>query len=577
MLVLAGALLVAGVLVSFDPRLRGLVLHGHWSSIASESNRQRSAMLTAGWLMGCDRPWTGYGPGTVSLAYPRYRARLSGGVDDVLELHNTPAQFWAELGAPGVLAGLLILVGLAGLTRESGRQRASRTIVPADRLRAQAALIAFAGYAAMCLIDYQVDVPLFAAVIAALLVLWRASALDGTNAIASSTVTSPVARLVGMLLLAALAAMLWPTLRNLHARQLFASAADAREAGNEAEFVAGAEKAAAIAPWETFYPTQLAAFYGERYLRASDAATQDRARERCSALLRQVLVIDPHQEYSHFNLGWLLLPKDPANAEKYFRAAARLSPYRGGVYLGIGLSRLAQNERPAAINAFALEWLNDPQAITSPVWYGPPLSVLRSEVAAAVHHLSSVWLDETSPPAVLRDQLRYVASLAAWWPDTSANTATLIHCGTPEQRRFFMDLEPIEQRIYISNQPGAPQPWEQLYIAWRNKGAQADLAWDAPKLIAAINRRLALAPSPFVRLLTDPPRDEPALIGFVRNALPGYSVLQRNQDGFPLSDLYVFPRNLLAERFASFLFPPKGYLPEHLLLRSLDLPVAASP
>jgi hypothetical protein len=46
-----------------------------------------------------------------------------------------------------------------------------------------------------------------------------------------------------------------------------------------------------------------------------------------------------------------------------------------------------------------------------------------------------------------------------------------------------------------------------------------------------------------------------------------------------LRDLYIYPENLVVEKYASFLFPPKGYLPDRLLLetvRQID-PMAAAP
>jgi hypothetical protein len=296
LLVAAGVLLAAGIFAGLDPRLRDLLLHGHWSAIASESNRQHSAMLEAGWLMGRDRWWMGYGPGTVSLVYPRYRARLSGGVDDVLQLHNTPVQFWAELGAPGVLALVLLLLGAATMGCDSWRPRGRATAVSADRLRMQAVLVAFAGYAVMCLVDYQLDVPLFAVIVTALLVLWRVGLVEHAHASEHFIVSPLSARLAGGVLLAALTVMLWPTLPNLRARQLFASAADTREAGNVAAFVAGTEKAAAVAPWDAFYPVQLGAFYGEQYLQASDPGAKTRARQLCAASLNRALAINPDQD-----------------------------------------------------------------------------------------------------------------------------------------------------------------------------------------------------------------------------------------------------------------------------------------
>jgi tetratricopeptide (TPR) repeat protein len=408
-------------------------------------------------------------------------------------------------------------------------------------------------------------------------VLWRASVADHVNARGGPAVSLPAARLLGGLLLAALAAMVWPTVPNLRARQLFASAADSRETGNETAFVAGAERAAAMAPWETFYVTQLAVFYGERYLRAGDAVAQARAREQCVALLRRVLAIDPDQEYCHFNLGWLLLADDPAGAERHFRTAAHFSPQRGGVYWGIGLSYLARNEKSAAASAFALEWLNDPRAITSPRWDAPPLSAFRGEVVAAVHHISSRWLERAALSATLQPQVCYVVALADWWPGGSADTAALIRCGAPEQQRFFMNLQAIETRTYVPDHPGALQPWEQLYATWRDGTVPAGLDTVEPAAAAAISRRLAHTPASFAGLLTTPPGPDAALVQFIRNQRPGYSVLQRNQDGFPLSDLYIFPENLLVRIYASFLFPRKGYLPGRLLLETLDQPASAPP
>jgi hypothetical protein len=43
----------------------------------------------------------------------------------------------------------------------------------------------------------------------------------------------------------------------------------------------------------------------------------------------------------------------------------------------------------------------------------------------------------------------------------------------------------------------------------------------------------------------------------------------RNQDGFAVRDLYIFPENLLVKEHLSFLFPQKGYLPDRLLLAAL--------
>ncbi len=111
---------------------------------------------------------------------------------------------------------------------------------------------------------------------------------------------------------------------------------------------------------------------------AHDAATADQA----AKLLRESLALNPAQEIAHFNLGWLLVVRDPAAAEKHFLAAARLVPDKGGVYLGLGLARLNQNHPADAARAFALECLNDPPFLRSPWWREPPIAAQRGAARA---------------------------------------------------------------------------------------------------------------------------------------------------------------------------------------------------
>ena len=586
LLAVAGALALAALAVLLDPRLRDLVRHRQWSTAATDSNRQHAAMLEAGWLMGCARPWTGCGPGTVPLVYPKLRAQLSGGTDNVLQLHNTPAQLWAELGAPGIVALMILVVGVFQLARAGcqGREGTTDSVVSparagfgdpvlhslaASRIRAQAVVIAFAGYAVMSLFDYQLDVPWFAATVAALLVLLRVAATNRAAEAAGPAPAMNSARLAGGLLFAGLAAMGWATAQDLRARQVFADAADAREAGETAAFVAGAERAAATAPNEPFYLTQLAAFQGEQYLRANDEAEQTRARDRCAEALRRTLLIDPDQDYCHFNLGWLLLAQQPAEAAGHFRASARLSPYRGGVYLGLGLSLLGR-DGDAAATALALEWVNDPQAVSSPRWDQPPLSAWRGRIAASLHGLSARWLQGERLSAADRARIRYTAALIDWWIDPSADVAPLTRDGSPEQRFFFEHLDAIERHAFVPATPSHPAPWEQLYAIWRDGTVPAALDAGSPAFADALRRRIAKQRSSFVRLLTEPTAGEAGLVRFGQNERPGYSVLARNQDGFPLRDLYVYPENVLVERYASFLFPPKAGLPDRLLLATMS-------
>jgi len=149
-LALAAAAVVAALLLAFaHPRTRAMFRHAD-PSVSNVSNVQRQAMFEAGCAMGTARPLLGWGPGTTPLAFPRFRADLKGGVEDVLQLHSLPVQLWAELGAAG-------LVGLAALLVFAWRHTA----------RFPAAAVALAGYLGFALTDYQLDVPVFAFALAA--------------------------------------------------------------------------------------------------------------------------------------------------------------------------------------------------------------------------------------------------------------------------------------------------------------------------------------------------------------------------------------------------------------------------
>jgi tetratricopeptide (TPR) repeat protein len=279
-------------------------------------------MMLAGWRMGLDRPLLGWGPGTTPLVYPRYRGQLDGGAENVLQLHSLPVNLWAELG----LAGLAALAALALL----GLRHAA-----ADPLTATS----LAGYVAFSLTDWQLDVPIFAVAVAfycARLTSTRSTLHRTEEASAPSPGIAPRLVGAGVLLGLALVALLGrpdPT-PELNVRALAAG---------------------------------------------RDPAQADTA----IALLRASLAHNPDQEIAHFNLGWLLVVRDPPRAEQHFRAAAALVPDKGGVYFGLGLALLNQSRSAAAAAAFALECINDPRFLASPWWREPAIAATRAASAAA--------------------------------------------------------------------------------------------------------------------------------------------------------------------------------------------------
>ena len=150
--VIVAAIFLVGLAVFSNPRLRDLTRGQGWSAGAQESNDQRNAMLAAGAKLGAARPLLGWGPGTVPLTYPQVRHQLTGGVDSVLQLHNTPAQLWATLGGGGVAALIILLTAFAHRLWQIARAPA---LAPLP-LTASASLL---GYGLFTLTDHQLDIP----------------------------------------------------------------------------------------------------------------------------------------------------------------------------------------------------------------------------------------------------------------------------------------------------------------------------------------------------------------------------------------------------------------------------------
>ncbi len=308
------------------PRIRAMLAPADPMNAPNISTVQRAAMVMAAKRMGADRPLLGWGPGTTPLAYPRYRAGLDGGAENVLQLHNTPAHIWGELGAVGLLGAAAL--GLLAL-------RHAR--------RHPVAFVTLAGYAVFSLGDWQLDVPVFGFTLAFCGALLAPPAGDSTR------------------------------LRR------FGLVAAVLVSGGVIVWLGRPD------------PTP------ELNVRALTLARDPGRTDEAVALLRESLAQNPEQEIAHFNLGWLLLVRDPVAAEKHFIAAAHLVPDKGGVYFGLGLARLNQNHAPQAAGAFAVECLNDPLFLLSPWWREPGIAPLRAATLAEFAYLFAL-AEKKIPP-----------------------------------------------------------------------------------------------------------------------------------------------------------------------------------
>lgn len=441
---------VAALVLAFaHPRTRAMLFHKTAASTAmatpNASDVQRGAMAQAGFYLGLERPFVGWGPGTTPLVYPRFRAYLDGGVENVLQLHSTPLQLWAEFGGASLVAALAALV-----------------LAARSATRCRPAFLAFLGYAAFALTDWQLDLPIFSFAVAVCAALLAAPAREIRHPRRSP------------LLLAAAA---------------FATLACIVVFGQRDPTPALNLRALAL---------------------ARDPAQADRA----AALFRESLALNRFQEIAHFNLGWLLVTREPDQAETHFLAAARLVPDKGGVYFGLALARLnAGRPRDTVVHALALECLNDPLFLTSPWWREPSLHALQAdtfrtvviytETAAASRRIHD------SPAA--RRELTYLAALTRWLGGEAIPGEPLAHANTGPRVSYF------------ARRPAVPD------------------------------------------FSTGPIRE-------YHRERTGYPVLMRDLDLPVPVDLYDVQENALAAGELSFLFPAKGWLPTPLLRELLASP-----
>lgn len=417
-LMVAAALALALALA--HPRTRAIFIPPNPAKVDLQtSNDQRSMLLIAGWRMGAARPLVGWGPGVTPLVYPKFRGGLDGGLENVLQLHSTPVQLWADLGLIGCscMAGFLLL-GIShtaqdlwwwGGGRQPNRFSARGGAIP-GRI---AGSVALAGYVTFALTDFQLDVPVFALAVAACAALVARSRSEPASA-----TLSRLPGIAGLVVLAIVA------------------------------FWGGRDQTAVLNS------------------RAIEMARTVAGEEPAIALLRRSLERNPEQEIAHFNLGWLLVVRSPLEAERHFVAAARLVPDKGGVYFGVALARLNQGssaDRSQVVRALALECLNDPLFLSSPWWRRPAIAAFRTET------IQQLQLFARQAAAALRtrgdaraQEALYVAALAEWMDGSGSVAGMLALSHTAERVRYFAlqpsvpDFARAQVRSYRRERPGYP-------------------------------------------------------------------------------------------------------------------------
>ncbi|MEZ5275166.1 MAG: O-antigen ligase family protein [Opitutaceae bacterium] len=555
---LIGLVAVAGIglgIATFSqPRVRTLIQDWNQTGQLNSGDEQRWNMVKAGWLMGSAHPIIGQGPGVTPLTYPLYRSRLEGGVESALQLHSLPVQIWADLGLIGiVLTAGIGLVALRRLSKVFRKGWAGGLQTANEKLLASAAT-STAGYLAFSLTDFQLDVPVFAALLAINLgVIFGVTRMEPRVSIGGDRLLLRNRHHLALIAsIGILIPVLWTSVHATISRHAFSSAVDRLERGDTGGYVEDVSAAMRWSPGNAFYPTSAAIGLLRFAYRGGSPETVAALKAEAADFLGQSLDLDDDQEIAHFNRGWLLLPTDPVAAEHHFRRAAKLVPDKGGVYLGCGLADFEQGDRDAALTGFALEIVNDPRFATAPFWDIPSFAPLR---LPAIERAAGMLDNSATNSGTIEARIRSIMH----------ETATLLRdLATEGSPGPLLSSRSANALMFAGMDDASRGPAIEDYLVKRR---QTPIPIETVDAYAALFDRTG----PDAKaILNDPGGKEEPLLRQTRRERPGYGILMRNLD-VPLPvDAYVVQENAVVGDFFPGLFQAKGYLPATTLVRMVS-------
>jgi tetratricopeptide (TPR) repeat protein len=407
-----------------------------------------------------------------------------------------------------------------------------------------AAGVSLAAYGAFALTDYQLNLPVVAALVAANLAVLLRKSDPADRVIASTARIRPSLALAGCGALVVVGTIV-TDLPAWVARNGFAAGVNALERGGQGEiFDARVAAAAKLEPDNPAYFAGAAA--GHLRLSFSERDPAKRAVQQASAInfLRQTLQRDPQSEFAHFNLGWLLLETDPGAAAEHFRAALPLAPERGGTLFGLGLARLAQGDTDRTREAWALEVLSDPEFLAAPAWDTDMLAPHQAAVVDRATEIAAAWLARPNAPLMAELQRVHDILLPQW---SSGDRA-------PDLPAPSVLTQALQERA---------RRQEILNVAFLRRDGRPAAAEEL-RIVETLLDRLG---SHWRDWLRAPEGREAPFAHFSRNERPAFAMLAGNMDIPVPVDAYVVQTNRLVHTFFGFLFPPRGYLPDTLLLK----------
>jgi len=556
-----GLALLVAIMVTND-RLRTLI--GELASgQASGELAYRLITNTIGGRMGLSQVASGIGLGGVPFLYQHFRPAWAGREAELTyQLHSTPAQVWAELGLWGGIVGLGTIAWVVAQTTRWIALSSNERGVPKVLIGSLA--IGLVSYVIVALTDYQLDnlsisgtVLLYLAVLAATLKRPSSEAAIAPSPSKIGTRALPLAMLG---LVAAILVWLVPVHR---AWMLSSQGFSALAQQNITTLVDRLSQAHQLVPWEPYYANQLGWILGDLALQ-SPADQQKTLLPDAIAWVQRSLQASPHQEFAHSNLGWLhLANSDPNSATQAFMQSAALVPAKRGVFTGLGTSLLAQGNSSAAIDAFALEILRDPIALTSPAWDNPVLQPIIPQLVQRLESRYTSLLQQAAGLEPLTNQLLQSRGLLYWWTGNVTKARADWEKAMSSVGQAVLDLaigKPVAPEL-TSASPGmrtiaawltpAQRP-ELLAQAWILANREAPPEFVLQQLVSTMNAAKNF--DQWVKQLA-PTRQ-------YRRERLGFGLVSRHLDGVTPRDFYTVSERIAIAQLLNELFPPLLYSPQ---------------
>jgi hypothetical protein len=506
-----------------------------------------------GWAMGLAHPLLGAGPGSVPLLYQAYRPAWAGREAElVYQLHSTPAQIWAELGACGIALGC----GLVGWLWFWGRKvwEALPETSAGDRILTWSLLAGLGGYGIVALTDYQLDIPCISGTLILYLVcllslLRQYLPQPRLSQVQSAKVIWGCRGLVGLLV----AVGVWLT--PIHRAWQLSSVGFAALAQKQFEpFTAALEQAHRLTPWEPYYSYQLGWNLG---IARSNDANVNRARANQSLdFFQRNVQASPYQEAGRSSLGWQqLFHRQFSQATQSFGQATQLMPAKRGAFYSLGQSLLAQNQSELAIQAIALEIVRDPLFLTSPLLKTAPVAAVYPQVQAEVVRLYQALLEKRTVQEPLTAYLHQCLGGVYWWQGDIA-------AASQQWRKHGI---PLGAAVVAVSQNKAIPTDVPILRAWQEP--QQRRQWIEQALLQAT--QAPPNPAEVQTIVTGMERSK-SFEQWVKQNAPfrqypreraGFGVLSRHIDGPAPFDFFPVTENVAVAQFLADLFPSPTYSP----------------